>query len=123
MTAQRKFTFGLLLAALALMAFAAIELFRGPRSFLAGFDRSLHTRYEEISNGLNKRRVVEALGEPRSRSDEFNLPQRQGFEPLFDAAKKSSAVEYYLWINGPNWYYCIGFDAAGTVVFKGEGHS
>lgn len=105
------------------MVIAVMEVVRGPRSFLAGFDRGRHARYEAISNGDGKISVVKALGEPRARSDEFSLPQRHGFESLFDAAEKSRAVEYYQWVNGINWYYCIGFDAAGTVVVKGEGHS
>lgn len=53
----------------------------------------------------------------------FCLPQKHGFEEQFEAASRSSAVEYLLWINGMNWYYCIGFDAEGKVVVKGEGHS
>ena len=125
MTTKRKVTIGILLAAVALVGIAVMEeVFRGPfRSFLAGFDRGMHARYEKISEGESKKFVVDALGEPRAKSDEFNLPQRQGFEHLFDAAEKSPAVEYYQWKNGMNWYYCIGFDSTGTVVIKGEGHS
>jgi hypothetical protein len=33
------------------------------------------------------------------------------------------AVEYLLGINGMNWYCCIGFDASGAAVVKGEGNS
>ncbi|MCX6854424.1 MAG: hypothetical protein NTV80_05910 [Verrucomicrobia bacterium] len=108
----------LLFAALAVMDFA-----RGPRSFIFGFKYGMDTRYEKISEGDSKRSVFDALGEPRTKSDVFNLPQRHGFEHLFDVAEKSSAVEYYQWINGMNWYYCIGFDASGAVVIKGQGHS
>ena len=123
MTTKRKVTIGISLAAIALVGFAVIELFLGPRSLLAGFDRGMHARYEAVSEGESMKMVVEALGEPRAKGDEFNLPQRHGFEHLFDAAERSSAVEFYQWVNGMNWYYCIGFDSAGTVVIKGEGHS
>ncbi len=123
MTTKRKVTIAISLAAVALVGGAVIEVFRGPRSFLAGFDRGMHARYEKICEGESKKLVVDALGEPRAKSNEFNLPQRHGFEHLFDAAKKSPAVEYYQWINGMNWYYCIGFDSTGRVVIKGEGHS
>ena len=123
MTTKRKFTVGLLLAFVVLTGFAMTEILRGPRSFIAGFDRGMHANYEKISKGETKKSVVAALGEPRAKTDEFNLPQRHGFEHHFNAAERSSAVEYYQWINGMNWYYCIGFDSSGAVVIKGEGHS
>lgn len=100
-----------------------MEFIRVPRSFYAGFDRGMHARYEKIAEGESKELAIDVLGKPRAKSDEFNLPQRQGFEHLFDAAESSLAVEYYQWINGMNWYYCIGFDSSGVVVIKGEGHS
>jgi hypothetical protein len=123
MITKRKVTVWISLAAVMLVGLAVMEVFRGPRSFFAGFDRDMYARYEKISEGDYKRPVFDALGEPRARSDGFNLPQRHGFEHLFDAAAKSPAVEYGLWINGMNWYYCIGFDSNGIVVIKGEGHS
>jgi hypothetical protein len=123
MTTKRRVTIWISLASVILVALAVMEVFRGPRSFLAGFDRGMHARYDKISEGESKRLVFDALGEPRAKSDEFNLPQRHGFEHLFDAAEESSAVEYYQWINGMNWYYCIGFDSNGVVVIKEEGHS
>lgn len=123
MTTKRKFTIALLLAFVVLAGFAVTEVLCGPRSFIAGFDRGMHANYEMISKGESKKSVVAALGEPRAKTDEFNLPQRHGFEHHFDAAERSSAVEYYQWINGMNWYYCVGFDSSGAVVIKGEGHS
>jgi len=69
------------------------------------------------------RTAIETLGEPLLKSDTFHLPQKHGFEHYFDAAERSTAVEYLLWINGNNWYYCIGFDVSGKAVVKGEGHS
>ena len=123
MTTNRKFTIGLLLVLVVLAGLTVTGVFRGPRSFFAGFDRGMHANYEKISKGESKKSVVDAIGEPRAKTDEFNLPQRHGFEHHFEAAERSSAVEYYQWINGMNWYYCVGFDSSGAVVIKGEGHS
>lgn len=92
-----------------LAGFAVTEVVRGSRSLMAGFDRGMHAKFEKISEGKSQKLVVTALGEPRAKTDEFNLPQKRGFEHHFDAAKRSSAVEYYQWTNGMNWYYCIGF--------------
>src|SRR5262245_33326564 len=111
------------LAAAAVFILGVFEVRRGPRSVFAGFDRRMQRHYEAISIGSSKRTAIEALGEPRSKSKGFNLPQRQGFEHYFDAAERSTAVEYLLWSNGMNWYYCIGFDASGKAVVKGEGNS
>jgi hypothetical protein len=99
------------------------EAVRGPRSMFAGFDRKMQRHYEAIAMGSSERSAIEALGEPQSKGVTFALPQRQGFEHYFDAAQRSTAVEYLLWINGMNWYYCIGFDGSGKAVVKGEGHS
>ena len=123
MITKRKVTIWISLAAAMFAGLAVMEIRRGPRSFLAGFDRGMHARYEGIPEGVGKSLVFAALGEPSAKSDEFKLPQRQGFEHLFDAAEKTSAVEYYQWINGTNWFYCIGFDSNGIVVIKGDGHS
>ena len=123
MTKKRIATFALGLLGIVVLVFGAIEVFRGPRSVFAGFNRRMQRSYESISIGTNKRATVGALGEPRVKSESFNLPQKHGFEPLFIAAERSGAVEYYQWVNGMNWYYCIGFNAAGEVVVKGEGHS
>lgn len=123
MTTKRIAPIALGLLGIVVVLFGAIEVLRGPRSVFAGFDRGMQRSYEGISTGTNKRTTVEALGEPRVKSASFHLPQKHGFEHLFEAAERSGAVEYYQWVNGMNWYYCIGFDAAGEVVVKGEGHS
>jgi hypothetical protein len=127
MTTKRKVTIGISLAAGALLGIlllmVLLEALIGPRGVLSGFDRGIHARYERITVGEARQAVIDALGAPNAKSDEFNLPQRHGFEHLFDAAERSSSVEYYQWINGTNWFYCIGFDSAGIVVIKGEGHS
>ena len=114
---------GLLLAFVVLAGFAVTEVLRGPRSFIAGFDQGMHANYERIPMGETMQSGVDSLGEPRAKTSKFNLPQRHGFENHFEAAERSSAVEFYQWSNGVNWYYCVGFDSSGTVVIKGEGHS
>lgn len=83
----------------------------------------MHRNYASISEGMSKRNVVDALGEPRAKDNQFNLEGMSSFEGFFDAAEDSSAVEYHQWANGMNWFYCIGFDARGNVVLMGEGHS
>ena len=111
------------ICALILFCVAAAEILRGPRSHLAGFDRARHRTYEAISIGSSKGAALQGLGEPLRQERTFCLPQRHGFEEQFEAAERSSAVEYALWHNGINWYYCIGFDSHGKVVIKGEGCS
>ena len=123
MSNKRKSILGVFIVFAVLLGIGVIEILRGPRSYFAGFDRGTHSSYEKISEGDRKQVVVDALGEPRIESIEFNLPQKHGFEHFFDAAERSSAVEYYQWVNGMNWFYCIGFDSSGEVVIKGEGHS
>ncbi len=111
------------LIAAVVIGLGTYEMLRGPRSLFAGFDRSLQRDYEQVAIGSSKRSAIDSLGEPHTKSETFNLPQKQGFEHYFDAAEHSNAVEYLLWINGMNWYYCIGFDESGDAVVKGEGHS
>ena len=120
---KRRVILAAILAAVIVAVLGVFEALRGPRSMFAGFDRSMQRHYESVSIGSNRRTAIEALGEPQSKSEKFSLPQRQGFEKYFDAAERSAAVEYLLWINGMNWYYCIGFDASGAAVVKGEGNS
>ena len=115
------FTVGLIVIVAGFLA--AFEFLKGPRSMFAGFDGRMHRQYEAITMGTSKSSAVHALGEPRSKDERFNLPQREGIEHYFDAAERSTAVEYLLWGNGMNWYYCIGFDAGGQVVVKREGSS
>ena len=106
-----------------ILALFVTEVLRGPRSVFSGFNREDQRGYEQIAKGLTKDQAIHLLSQPIEICDTFCLPQRQGFERLFDAAERSDAVEYLLWVNGTNWYYCIGFDSYGRVAVKGEGHS
>lgn len=112
-----------LIVVVVLLALLTAEFLRGPRSIFAGFDRQEQRGYERIATRTTKDEVIQILGEPIETQGTFCLPQRLGFEDLFEAAERSNAVEYLLWINGMNWYYCIGFDSSGRVAIKGEGHS
>jgi len=123
MTQRRSITAAAILISAAIIGMGIYEIIRVPRSFFAGFDRSLQRNYEQVALGSSKGSAIDSLGEPHAESETFSLPQKQGFEHYFDAAERSNAVEYVLWINGMNWYYCIGFDESGSAVIKGEGHS
>ena len=123
MIMKRKIIIGISFAGFIVLGFVMLEIFLGPRGLFSEFDRSIHAKYQSISEGQDKKQVMNDLGKPFAKNSKFNLPQRQSFEHFFEAAEKSSAVEYYLWVNGSNWYYCVGFDATGAVITKGEGHS
>ncbi len=120
MKSKALITLALLGAAISL---CIMEFGRGSKSFFAGFDRRMQTRYEQIPLGWRKNDVLEKLGPPHTKSPIFCLPQKHGFERFFEAAEKSDSMEYLLWVNGMNWFYCMGFNALGNVVVKGEGHS
>lgn len=78
--------------------------------------------YRRLEAGSSLEDAIERLGPPKSEGATFLLPQRAGFEDAFDQAENSKATAFYLWINGPNWYYCLGYDAEGRLAVKGEGH-
>jgi hypothetical protein len=113
----------LALSAVAAVAFMAWQVASLPKSELAGFSRLQQHRFESLQLGAPKAVVLEGLGMPRNTWPTCNLPQRRGFEEAFRRAEASGATEYLLWVNGMNWFYCVGFDAQARVVFTGEGHS
>jgi len=78
----------------------------------------MQAKYDSIRIGTPKADVIAALGQPKRIEVKFCLPQQLGFERLFEDAERSASIEYYLWRNGINWYYCIGFDRSGTVTIK-----
>ena len=61
MTTKRIQTVAISLAAIALVGVTLLEICLGPRSHLAGFNRDMHARYEEIAVGESKQAAVEAL--------------------------------------------------------------
>jgi hypothetical protein len=108
---------------IALVCFAISVVLDGPRSSLAGFKKSRHQDFTSLQVGDSIQSVVQKLGPPLRSGDRFLLPQKQGFEEEFRKAELSESKTYSLWLNGSNWYYCIGFDADGKLVIKAEGHS
>jgi hypothetical protein len=104
------------------LALACLVLL-GPRSPLFGFSLSRQIRFNSLEIRDTEESVMEKLGMPIQRGTRFLLPQEKGFEKEFERAKNSKARFYYLWLNGINWYYCVGFDEAGRLAVKSEGHS
>ena len=112
------------LAALALFAYGVNRyILSGPRSPLIGFRPEIQSAYEAVKLGDSLAQVNQRLGVPRKTGTTLLLPQTQGFENEFRKAEESNAKIYYLWINGGNWYYSIGFDSSDRVVIKAEGNS
>lgn len=112
------------LVACVLFAFGVNRyILSGPRSPLIGFDSEIQNSYGAVKIGDSLTQVTQRLGVPGKKGTTFLLPQREGFEEEFRRAAESNAEIYYLWTNGGNWYYCIGFDSEEKVVIKSEGHS
>jgi hypothetical protein len=70
MITKRKVTIWISLAAAMFAGLAVMEVRRGPRSFLAGFDRGMHARYEGIPEGVGDgpriARIHQAAGSQQS---------------------------------------------------------
>lgn len=111
-----------LIVAFAVVVFLIAVLPYG-KDLLFGFDRKLHSRFVELRPGVSATDVLKVLGDPIRIENECCLPQRHGFDAEFRRAEESDAVQYMLWRNGINWYYCIGFDKSESLVVKLEGHS
>ena len=116
----------IVLAAVLLVAisFLAHYFFAGGlRSRLAGFSHEMQSKFDQVNPGDLRNDVVSSLGSPLRSQESFCLPSgHDGYEESLARAKSSNAVAYDLWVNGINWYYCIGFDGAGLVAFKAEGN-
>ena len=106
----------------AAMAILLVTLIMGCE-WMLGFDRRMHARVRRLEMGTELAEVKALLGEPVRESDACCLPQRHGFEQEFQQAEESTAVRYFLWRNGINWYYCMGFDPDDKLVVNVEGHS
>ena len=77
--------------------------------------------YHRIDIGDSKERVVELLGRPDSKSLEFYLAQKQGYEAEYSAAKKTNSIEYLVWNKGIDLVYSIGFDPNEKVTINAHG--
>lgn len=113
----------ILAATIVLLAggFFVMWLLINPRGLLV-LDRSMDREYQRLELGSSTKEAIERLGPPKSEGPTFLLPQRGGFEDAFERAEHSAGIAFYLWTNGPNWYYCLGFDNEGGLVVKEEGH-
>jgi|694.fasta_scaffold59091_5 hypothetical protein len=112
------------LALLALMGagwFFYWGILPGPRSPLTGYDKTMQLRYDQLALDILAKDVVTKLGQPCDTNITYCLPQY--FEPDIGKASNQSARVFYLWRNGINWYYCIGFDGEDRLIVKGQGHS
>ena len=89
---------------------------------LVGFDRGLHANFNHIKIGDTRSEVIALLEVPLSAGPEFPR-QLENYDDKRDESVKSGTVEYLVWANGVNWYYCVGIDANAKVVFKCDGHS
>jgi len=94
------------------------------RDVMMRFDRSAQRAFESLPMGITIDEASEHLGaKPIRDASQCCLPQRRAFEGEFERAEKSDAVHFYLFQNGVNWYYCLGFDADGRLVVTGQGAS
>ncbi len=112
-----------------LIAFATIlgscvVAFPYARDALMQFARDAQYSFDTLPLGITLDEATARLrSAPIGDASESCLPQRQGFESDFARAENSDAVHFYLFRNGTNWYYCLGFDSDGKLVFTGEGCS
>lgn len=102
--------------------FFVLWLLISPRGLLV-LDRSIDREYRRLELGTSIEEVVDRLGPARSKGENLLLPQEMGFEDAFQRAQNSEAIIFYLWMNGGNWFYCLGFDDEGKLVIKEQGHS
>lgn len=94
------------------------------RDALMQFDRASQLAFDTLPMGITLNDATARLGStPIRDAPECCLPQRQAFESEFERAENSSAVHFYLYKNGTNWYYCLGFDADQRLVVAGQGRS
>lgn len=94
------------------------------RDALMRFERPTQRAFDSLPMGITLPDATSRLGlDPIRDAPECCLPQRQAFESEFKRAEESDAVHFYLYRNGINWYYCLGFDEDGRLVVTGQGCS
>lgn len=105
------------------LGFGSMVFLITPKGFLMGYDRAVQEDFDSIAVGMEKSEVVDLLGKPRDTLSEFPFSWLSGPDSHLSEKKRELCVEYLLWGNGGNWFYCIGFDTKGRVIEKAEGHS
>jgi hypothetical protein len=83
-----------------------------------GFLDSFGKKFQEVQTGHSKAQVVGAVGPPARESTVFHLPQREGYEALFQQAGESHASSFLYWDTGVDEVAVVGLDESGRVVFK-----
>lgn len=112
----------IVMTAIAVLVVLTVEILRGPRSVLLGFDRAMQSRFESIKTGDSKEKAIEQLGVPMSVATHF--PLEIGYQKnQIPSSQLNQCVEFMTWRNGVNWYYCVGIGPLGTIIVKAEGHS
>ena len=102
--------------------FAFVDVFRGPKSSLLGFEESRQQQFDNFAVGASKSGLLATFGNPRSVSPQFcRAIERRKADMAPD--ELSQCVEFVTFSNGANWFYCFGIDESGTVVLKSQGHS
>jgi len=86
-----------------------------------GFDRKLDRAFKSVRNGMSEAEVFALMGAGARTNSEFTLGQSQGNEKEYAKTNGLKAHVFYTWHNGIDWSYCVGFDAGGRSVVKGQG--
>lgn len=88
------------------------------------FDVTVQNEFDSLPMGITLKDAQNRLrSSPIDQAKTCCLPQRNSFEAEFARAERSGAVKFYLFRNGINWYYCLGFDPDGRLVVTGQGCS
>lgn len=100
----------------------AIFAWSQARDFITGIDWEIERYVKKLEIGSSKNGIVSVMGEP-SRTEEFsclpNGPTASDRRQIGDI----DAVEYLLWRNGANHFYCMGFDKDEKLVIVLTGSS
>lgn len=91
----------------------AIDVKTGEYSFRRSFNR--------IGLGMPESQVLEILGEPDERSEQFHLAQHEAFEENYRRAELSGSREYLFWNRGIDTVYVVGIDRDGKVSITDAG--
>lgn len=88
--------------------------FVGEWGILDGFGK----KFKAVQTGSTKEQVVAAVGPPARESTVLRLPQREGYETLFQEARESHASSFLYWDTGIDEVAVVGLDEGNRVVFK-----